>query len=189
MAKVYRNALRSKVMIRQAFIELLREKPLERITVVDIVGRSDLSRNTFYAHYQDVYAVLEEFQREALDSMSAALDEAVENRMFDDPEPFLRKIAEYIDADRDSFRVLLDAGRYDEFLARVKDMLIRRICENMDGTGIRDERGLLVFVEILAAGFVHLFEQYLRGESDLTSRDIVEETCRIFRAGMPIYRQ
>ena len=52
--KNYRNAVRSKKMIRQACLELLQEKPCEKITVTDIVARADLNRSTFYAHYPDI---------------------------------------------------------------------------------------------------------------------------------------
>ena len=52
--KVYKSALRSRKWIRQAFMELLREKDFEKITVTDIVNRADINRSTFYAHYPDV---------------------------------------------------------------------------------------------------------------------------------------
>lgn len=42
-----------------AFLQLLDEMPMERITVQDIVQRCGVSRNTFYYHYGDVYALLE----------------------------------------------------------------------------------------------------------------------------------
>lgn len=46
--------------ITNAFIELLGERPLDKITVTDIVSRCDVSRNTFYYHYSDIYALVEE---------------------------------------------------------------------------------------------------------------------------------
>lgn len=188
MKKTYRNALRSKAMIRQAFLELLAEKPLEKITVVDIVERCDLSRNTFYAHYQDTYAVLEEFQQEALESMKGALDDAVANRVFDDPLPFLHKVAEYIEDNKDSYRILLGAGGHKAFTEKVRDMLVKRIVEHIDDVGIRDKQGLLVFVQILGAGFMELFMQYLRGETHMTPEDIALQTSRIFQTGIILYR-
>ena len=57
--KEYRSAIRSRRFIRQAFMELLREKRLEKITVTDIVNRADINRSTFYAHYTDVKALIE----------------------------------------------------------------------------------------------------------------------------------
>ena len=45
--------------IQNAFIELLDEKPFDKITVRDISERCGINRNTFYYHYQDVLALLE----------------------------------------------------------------------------------------------------------------------------------
>ena len=56
--KEYRSAVRSRRMIRQAFMDLLHEKPLEKITATDIIRRADINRSTFYAHYPDVGASL-----------------------------------------------------------------------------------------------------------------------------------
>ena len=58
-------ALRTKLAIRQAFIELLNERPLDKISVKDIAERSTVNRNTFYYYYADIYALVEEiFQTE-----------------------------------------------------------------------------------------------------------------------------
>lgn len=46
--------------IREAFLELLDEKPINKITVRDIVGRCGINRNTFYYHYQDIPSLVEE---------------------------------------------------------------------------------------------------------------------------------
>ena len=57
MTRPNRSVLRSKNMLRKAYIELSTEKDASKITVVDVVNRADLSRNTFYAHYPDVNAI------------------------------------------------------------------------------------------------------------------------------------
>ena len=49
----------TKQAITQAFIQLAAKKPLEKITVRDIVDACGINRNTFYYHFQDIYAVLE----------------------------------------------------------------------------------------------------------------------------------
>lgn len=40
--------------IRSAFLELLDQRPLNKITVKDITERCGINRNSFYYHYQDV---------------------------------------------------------------------------------------------------------------------------------------
>ena len=50
----------TKKAIIEAFIRLASKKPLEKITVRDIVDDCGINRNTFYYHFQDIFAVLEE---------------------------------------------------------------------------------------------------------------------------------
>lgn len=60
MAKAtYRSAIRSKRLINEALADLLTEKPLDKITVTDVVTRADINRGTFYAHYRDIPDVVD----------------------------------------------------------------------------------------------------------------------------------
>lgn len=45
--------------IKEAFIKLLNERPLDKITIKDIVEECGVARNTFYYHYADIPALLE----------------------------------------------------------------------------------------------------------------------------------
>ena len=45
--------------IREAFIRLLNERPLDKITVREIAEECGINRNTFYYHYHDIYDLLE----------------------------------------------------------------------------------------------------------------------------------
>ena len=69
MKNEYRNAARSKALIKTAFIELLKEKPASKITVTDIIQRANVSRGTFYAHYLDARDLLESFERDFIDQL------------------------------------------------------------------------------------------------------------------------
>ncbi len=50
----------TKRAIRETFISLLDERPLNRITVKDIVEACGINRNSFYYHYEGLPALLEE---------------------------------------------------------------------------------------------------------------------------------
>ena len=49
--QVNRQAVRSRRMLQEALVELLREKPYQKISITDITERADLARPTFYAHF------------------------------------------------------------------------------------------------------------------------------------------
>lgn len=46
-------------LIMQTFGEMLDEMPFDKITVSALTRRSDISHNTFYYHYSDIYDLLE----------------------------------------------------------------------------------------------------------------------------------
>lgn len=48
----------TKKAIVEAFLELLNEKPLDKITVKEIVDICGINRNTFYYHFEDIRALL-----------------------------------------------------------------------------------------------------------------------------------
>lgn len=54
MAQTTRNA------IRNGFLELLEQRPLDKISVVDIAEHCGVNRNTFYYYYCDIYALIRE---------------------------------------------------------------------------------------------------------------------------------
>lgn len=84
----------TKKAIRDAFIQLLNDRPLSQITVKDIVETCGVNRNTFYYYYQDIPHLLqttvnEESERIIRDNptigsieecLNAAIAFALENR-------------------------------------------------------------------------------------------------------------
>lgn len=64
-------AQHTKNAIRLAFIQLLNEQPLDKISIKDIAEKSAVNRNTFYYYYADIYALVEDIlQLEAEDFQS-----------------------------------------------------------------------------------------------------------------------
>ena len=71
--KEYRNAVRSRMLIRTAFADLLHEKPVEKITATDIINRSGINRSTFYAHYPDARGIIDEIGNEIVEVFRKSL--------------------------------------------------------------------------------------------------------------------
>ena len=53
-------AQQTKNAIRRAFIQLLNERPLDKISIKDIAETGAVNRNTFYYYYADIYALVED---------------------------------------------------------------------------------------------------------------------------------
>lgn len=64
----------TKLLIRRSFTDLLKTKPIQSISVKELSDRAGINRGTFYTHYQDIYALLEEIENEMLIEFSQALE-------------------------------------------------------------------------------------------------------------------
>ncbi|MDG0792298.1 TetR/AcrR family transcriptional regulator [Cohnella ginsengisoli] len=63
------RVLRTRQFIRAAFRDLLRRKGFDAITIKDIAQKATINRATFYAHFEDKYALLDEVTELAFDAM------------------------------------------------------------------------------------------------------------------------
>lgn len=58
--------------IKETFIKLLEQHPLSEITVKDIAKECGINRNSFYYHYHDLPALIEEIIKEAAEGIISA---------------------------------------------------------------------------------------------------------------------
>lgn len=65
-------ALYTKKLIMTAFAEMLEELPFDKITVAALVKRAGVSPNTFYYHYEDIYALLDAWFRQVVEFYAPA---------------------------------------------------------------------------------------------------------------------
>lgn len=53
-----RSSIKTKRIIKSVFAEMLSEyKEISRISVSELCERADISRSTFYSHYDDTYSI------------------------------------------------------------------------------------------------------------------------------------
>ena len=62
----------TKKAIKSTFLALLEQKPLSQITVKMLVEECGINRNSFYYHYQDLPALIEEIYQEEADAIIAS---------------------------------------------------------------------------------------------------------------------
>ena len=56
---------RTRKLLEEAFVALLAEKTFHRISVQDIAERATVNRATFYAHFEDKFALMDQLIRDA----------------------------------------------------------------------------------------------------------------------------
>lgn len=72
--KTDRRVRYTKMVLKQSLLTLMRDQPIEKITVKDICELADINRGTFYAHYADPYDLLSQIENELFDEILAAIE-------------------------------------------------------------------------------------------------------------------
>lgn len=176
----YKSALRSKQMIREAFLSLIREKDVSEITVTELVKRADLNRATFYAHYPDIYGVLEEFEDEALQIMMELLSDFQYESFFQNPMPVLLKMNQYLEKDLEFYRIMLGTKTSEPFLEKLKKIFVNYMLNDPEiPAEVRSSVQFEMRICFFAGGIINIYKQWLKGELKGTLNDISVEIGRI----------
>lgn len=80
--------------IRSAFYSLLLEKPFEKITVKDVAERAEINKTTFYSHYDTIYDLADQLEKEAVESVVERMDDA--QLLLTDPRRFVQELAQLL---------------------------------------------------------------------------------------------
>ncbi|MCP1638949.1 TetR/AcrR family transcriptional regulator [Streptococcus gallinaceus] len=112
----------TKTYIRQALGQLLREEPLEQISISQICKKAGINRGTFYLHFSDKADMMEQYKEEWL----AAMDIRIQEHR-DQPETVILSILEFVEEDQ-VFISALSQSKNFLFAQAIKDTLYRIIC-------------------------------------------------------------
>ncbi|MCQ2548224.1 MAG: TetR/AcrR family transcriptional regulator C-terminal domain-containing protein [Clostridia bacterium] len=154
----------AKEAIINSFLNELNKKPLDKITVKNITDGCGLTRNTFYYHFRDVYALLDYiFQREVEDvrlKPGEKLESIEEN---------LRNSLKFINNNRRAIYHLynsLDKNKLDRYLnAVLLNAVVDQIEMESKDLDISDfDKELLS--KFLSRGFVGLISDWVENGMD-----------------------
>lgn len=187
--KEYRSAIRSRRLINRAFLELLQEKPFEKITVTDIVKHADINRSTFYAHYPDVRGLVEALMDNAVNKSVALISELDFQALFTDPTPFLTEMLSIGMENMELYRLL---GRSDFVMRQVEEMKIIFMKKAVTESGFPEEirRSNLFQIQItfFIGGILNTFQQWLQGNLICSTEEILEQIASLILSNADTYR-
>lgn len=190
MAKAeYRSSIRSKNMIKRAFAKLLHEKDISKITVTDIIQEADISRGTFYAHYPDVYGVLEQIETEELDALLALVRNIGVNSIVIEPQKAISLICNYLDNDKEYYRLLVNSRTVTRsFLDRLTALFMERaLDELLEQTDINDRENALAYLNFASNGTMFVLFQWLDGSLNMTAERVVEVLSKLLSGCRSFY--
>lgn len=123
-AKIDRRVKYTKMVLKNSLIEILDEKPIEKVTVKEICDRADINRGTFYSHYSDQY----DLYNNVIDELLAGIFERMGNFIDEDLSPediheSITSVYDYIKENYKLVKILLNGRIEYNIEKRIRDVV------------------------------------------------------------------
>ena len=173
MKQENRAVTRTKEKLKISFLKVLSEKKdVERIFVQDITDLAEVSKSTFYYHFDDIYHLIEELDEDIFGNMNDLLDSIyrLKGRVLQNyVETCVRRIDQY----EEYIRALINTETMTLFIKRLKHSLIKRLTEDylMELPPLRRSFRAHFFINAV----VDTITDYYRGVFDADLMGIINE--------------
>ncbi|MBQ8621474.1 MAG: TetR/AcrR family transcriptional regulator C-terminal domain-containing protein [Oscillospiraceae bacterium] len=180
--KENRNSLRSRMLIRHAFEELLGERELDKLTVVDIVSRANVTRSTFYVHYPDIYGIIEEIQGEIISRHLEEFSQIEYRNMLQDPTPYLKSVASMLEENNKLFKKLGHNIQMQKYMGILQRTIIEDTISRSDVPAeIRSPSAFSIRIRFFLAGILSTMQSWVEGNQDCTLDEICKELSQLIQ--------
>ena len=159
--KTDRRVRRTRDVLGDALVELIREKPFDEITVQQVLDRAGVSRSTFYAHYRDKNDLFLGDVEDFFEMMATHLTRSgeVSNRVAP-----VRELFGHISQVRDFYAALVAAGLIHDTMelgqghfARGIEQRLSALCPT--GKGLSTQRSAVAYA--LAGALLSLLSWWI----------------------------
>ncbi|EPX54981.1 TetR-family transcriptional regulator [Cystobacter fuscus DSM 2262] len=156
---------RTRRVLRDALLGLLRERDFGAITVRDLTTRAGVNRVTFYLHYRAKEELLVQTMREVLDELDAEArrNEGLWPKAPGLPPELLVRWFEHAAAHAEFYRLMFGragAGRFDTYLRRHVERLMTPVVEKHFRQEV-SSAPLAIRSRFLASAYLGVLESWL----------------------------
>jgi AcrR family transcriptional regulator len=164
---------RTHKLLWEALMAELAERPFEEITVKDICERAMVHRTTFYKHYEDKYALLQQGMRQMYDTLVAGAQHVPPSAFsMDDPPPYFVRLFDHVAEYQQFYRLMLCGEGNGRFQKLVKDYIADVVQDKLGAVMAAHEGSIVpdaMRVQFLAGGVLSLLAWWLENDMPLSS--------------------
>lgn len=179
MAKAeYRSSIRSRKLICSALADLLQEKPLEKITITDVVTRANLNRGTFYAHYTSITDVINCIVENACSSLREALHQYPAGE-HPDPEFLLTQVQAFLEEDPELYRKIFTSDISASIIEKLRKIFLDYMMENEENFRKCDHDYYVFSILFGSGGVIMMYRDWFTGQLSCSLPELTQKTIEI----------
>ena len=176
--KEYRSAVRSRHLITDALAELLTQKPLDKITVTDVVKLADINRGTFYAHYRDIPDVIHYLVQEMVSRIQIeALDTHTELSTV--PHTLLNSVRHLLESEMDFFTKIMTTNDYAIVEEQIVQLIMDYFLQHESQFSTMEHEQYIMTIRFCAGGLSNLYHDWFLGKIPLTLPQLTDQAEKV----------
>ena len=144
---------KTKKAIREAYMELRKTKPLEKIKVNDICESAMCIRATFYRYYQDVYDLNDQLEDEAVNMLVSTFED--KEALLFKTESYLKSLYASLEQNYDYYHTLFH-DRKDVLISKIEKQTLE-FYKTKYATNIEEE----ILISFIIHGTLYTIDEYL----------------------------
>ncbi|PAB60144.1 TetR/AcrR family transcriptional regulator [Anaeromicrobium sediminis] len=174
--------IRTKKSIKRAFLDLLKAKNYNKITIQDIAEEAMINRNTFYLHYLDKDDLLDQLTSECLNKLKESMNSnsnihTIDDLGYDDFYEIIKKVFETIEEDIDFYKVILGDESIPYLSIKFTNVIKNHISEGLDKpstfkVGERNIDHRIIYVEYMAAGLIGVIRFWINNKDKYSMEEV-----------------
>lgn len=180
--KVDRRVLYTKMFLKESLLDLMKEKPIDKITPTELCRRAEINRNTFYKHYYTTRDLLQEIE----DEFSAQIVESLGAKLHqNDTLQLLQQICQIVLDKKEFCKILLSANGDPAFMQDVIMLGKGFILQSWEEMGVllNEEKMEIAFAFIIS-GSVAIMRTWAAGDMSIPPQEIAELINRLTLSGI-----
>ncbi|MDS0525277.1 TetR/AcrR family transcriptional regulator [Clostridium sp. SHJSY1] len=159
-----RRFLKTEHVIRKVFLDLLKEKNLNQITVSEISRTANLGRGTFYLHYKDVYDLYSCIEDELYSELEKLFDKASPCNNITNLMTLTDNIMDYISMNSETFQIFFSHEDNVKTLSKLKKIFNDKILQETEkffGDKYNTTEYDIIEANFIVSGVVGVLKEWL----------------------------
>lgn len=169
---VDRRVLKTKRAIRNAFAKLMTEKDINDITIMELAATADINRKTFYNYYTGVHQVVEDIERDILQSYEVLLGNVQFKESMDAPYTLFERFSQLINMDPEFFSYLLSMDGNISLITRIMRLLKEKTCEVMVAQMDIETYKADIMIDFVLSGMLSVYQHWLNSDQSVSIEEV-----------------
>ena len=182
-----RRIRKTKALLRSGLTDLMKQKPVNKITVKELADYVDINRGTFYLHHKDIFDLLSSIESELMQELKDVFDKYNFEKQQIEPLLFLTDIFHFLDHNAEIVTVLLSSNGDILFIDQMKEFVKEKCLNNwMHTYSVSDPIQYEYFYAFIINGIIGLFQAWLERNRKESPEEIAHMAKRIICQGIEI---